>query len=34
MAGEELVDLAGELDVAFGEEDQVVADALEVGDQM
>ena len=34
VGGEQLVDLAGELDVAFGEEDQVVADALEVGDQM
>jgi hypothetical protein len=34
VGGEELVDLAGELDVTFGDEDQVVADALEVGDQM
>ena len=34
VGGEQLVDLAGELDATVGEEDQVVADALEVGDEV
>ena len=34
VGGEQLVDLAGELDVPFGDQDQVVTDALQVGDEV
>jgi hypothetical protein len=32
VSAEQLVDLAGELDTPRGDQDQVVADALEIGD--
>ena len=34
MGREQLVDLAGELDVTFGKQDEVVADPLKVGDEV
>ena len=34
VGGEQLVDLAAELDATLGDQDQVVADALEVGDEV